>query len=176
MVIFSQFAARVGTLTIDVSLLRCNAMQAPDDEITIAEDGPEIGDHIEAQLLHSLRTTSPQTQNTSFILSARDPGGALVGGLTASISYGWLRVKTLWIAEPCRRQGTGGHLMARAEGKARSLGCHGAWLDTSNPDAMRFYAELGYTTFGQLSNAIGQPPASHRRWFMEKRLLASSPS
>ena len=61
-------------------------------------------------------------------------------------------------------------MMARAEAKARAVGCHGAWLDTSNPEAMRFYAKLGYKPFGQLGNTPGQSPAGHRRWFMQKAL------
>jgi hypothetical protein len=60
--------------------------------------------------------------------------------------------------------------MARAEQKAREVGCHNAWLDTSSPGAMCFYAKLGYTVFGQLANGSVQQPANHSRWFMRKAL------
>ncbi|MGI9499255.1 MAG: hypothetical protein ACR2P3_04410, partial [Geminicoccaceae bacterium] len=79
-------------MTIDGPLLRCNIMHGPHAEITIAEDEPEIADRIEAELLHSLRSALPQAPNTSFVLSARAPDGALVGGLSAGTSYGWLLV------------------------------------------------------------------------------------
>jgi len=145
-------------------------MARPDATVTIADDDPQLAGTIETKLLRSLRATLPQSDNQGFVLSAKSEDGNLVGGLTASASYGWLLVKTLWVAESQRGNGLGRALMAEAETKARDLGCHGAWLDTSSPDAMRFYQRLGYETFGQLSNATGQAPETHRRWFMKKAL------
>jgi len=145
-------------------------MARPDATVTIAEDDPKLAGTIEAELLRSLRATLPQSDNQGFLLSARSEDGDLAGGLTASTSYGWLLVKTVWVAESQRRNGLGRMLMDEAEKKARDLGCHGAWLDTSSPDAMRFYQRLGYETFGRLSNATGQAPETHRRWFMKKAL------
>ncbi len=145
-------------------------MPTHSDEIVIAEDDPQVGQTVETALLQSLRDALPQGRNTSFVLSARTPGGDLVGGLTAGTSYGWLLVKTLWVAETHRGQGIGRSLMEQAEKRARAVGCHGSWLDTSSPDAMRFYSKLGYTVFGLLENATGQHPADHRRWFMNKAL------
>jgi len=150
-------------------LLRCRTMQEPVDKITISEDDPSVGHTVETELLSSLRKALPQAENTSFALSATDPHGAVVGGLTASTSNGWLLVKGLWVAENHRHQGLGRSLMERAEGKARKIGCHGAWLDTSSPDAMQFYAKLGYSIFGQLDNSAGQKPTTHRRLFMKSR-------
>jgi len=140
------------------------------DNIVILEDDLEAARQIETELLKSLRATLEQSENLSFVLSARDPHGALAGGLTAFASYGWLLVKTLWVSDDFRNHGLGRSLMARAEKKAKALGCHSVWLDTSNPDAMRFYAKLGYETFGQLANSEEQHPSGHRRWFMKKQL------
>ena len=145
-------------------------MAPPHTTVTIAEDDAEVAGRIEAELLRALRETLPQSNNDAFVLSARSKAGNLVGGLTASASYGWLLVKTLWVAQAQRSKGLGRALMDKAETKARDLGCQGAWLDTSSPDAMRFYQRLGYETFGQLSNAPGQTPETHRRWFMKKAL------
>ena len=142
----------------------------PHHRITIAEDDVSISQRIHAELTTALRGALPQAGNTSFALSARDAEGTLVGGLTAATSYGWMLVKTIWVDEAFRGQGLGRDLMERAEQKARKIGCHGAWLDTSSPEAMRFYAGLGYASFGELANAAGQHPESHRRWFMKKRL------
>ena len=61
--------------------------------------------------------------------------------------------------------------MQRAEQKGIELGCRGAWLDTSNPNAMDFYLKLGYEMFGLLSNIEDQQPENHKRWFMKKSLL-----
>ncbi len=145
-------------------------MTQPDTSVTIAEDDPMLAGTIETELLRSLRAALPQSESQTFILSAKSEDGNLVGGLTASTSYGWLLVKNVWVAESQRGKGLGRALMAKAETKARDLGCHGVWLDTSSPDAMRFYQRLGYETFGQLSNATGQAPETHCRWFMKKAL------
>ncbi len=136
----------------------------------IGEADPSLADTIEAALLKSLQTTQPQSENSSFVLAARDREGTLTGGLTASTSYGWLLIKTLWIDEGQRHSGIGRNLMHRAEEKGRSLGCHAAWLDKSSPDALGSYEALGYEVFGQLENAAGEFPESHRRWFLRKSL------
>jgi GNAT superfamily N-acetyltransferase len=138
--------------------------------ISISHDDPESAERIEAELLRSLRQTASQAENTGFVLSAKSPDGLLVGGLTAGTSYGWLLVKTLWVAASLRGGGVGQSLMNQAEDRARATLCHGAWLDTSSPDAMRFYLKLGYEPFGRLSNAQGQHPEGHKRWFMKKAL------
>lgn len=138
------------------------------DRITIAEDDVSISQRIDVELTKALRGGLPQAENTSFALSARDTEGKLVGGVMASTSYGWMLVKMLWIAEAHRGRGLGRDLMEQAEERARQIGCHGAWLDTSSPEAMRFYAGLGYVPFGELANAAGQHPETHSRWFMKK--------
>lgn len=138
------------------------------DRITISEDDVSISQHIDAELTKALQGALPQAENISFALSARDAEGMLVGGVAASTSYGWMLVKLLWVGEAHRGRGVGRDLMEQAEQRGRQIGCHGAWLDTSNPDAMRFYAQLGYAPFGELANASGQHPETHRRWFMKK--------
>lgn len=145
-------------------------MPPPIDDISLSEGDASAGQNIETELLRSLREDLLQAENTSFVLSARDAEGRLIGGLVASTSYGWLLVKELWVDKAHRGRSLGRSLMARAEEKARSIGCHGAWLDTSNPDARAFYARLGYEAFGYLANAAGQHPETHRRWFMKKAL------
>ena len=140
------------------------------NKVMITEDNSGVGQTIEANLAEALRGSLPQAENVRFVLSARDASGAIVGGLSASTSYGWLWIKSLWVDTAHRHQGLGRDLMARAEDKARTIGCHGALLETSNPDAMRLYAKVGYTTFGRLANAPEQHPSTHRRWFMKKAL------
>ncbi len=140
------------------------------DEVRISDDNAGTGDQIEAELLCSLRDTLPQAGNERFVLSARIGSGRLVGGLAASTSYGWLLIKVLWVDEAFRRRSLGRTLMECAEEKAKAFGCHGTWLDTSNPAARNFYEKLGYSTFGRLANGPGQHPEGHRRWFMQKLL------
>ncbi|MEM7444813.1 MAG: GNAT family N-acetyltransferase [Pseudomonadota bacterium] len=145
-------------------------MTMTSDAVAIAEEDDGAAELIEAELLKSLRLELPQSTNTSFVLTARDSEENLVGGLTASTSYGWLLVKTLWVKPSHRGKGLGQDLMAQAEAKALAAGCHGAWLDTSSPKARQFYERQGYEPFGQLSNEPGRAPEGHRRWFMQKAL------
>ena len=140
------------------------------DGIRISEDGTDAIGEIERALTESLRSTLSQAENSSFVLTARDPEDRLIGGLTAVTSYGWMLIKMLWVTDKCRNNGVGRRLMRQAEEKARDAGCHGVWLDTSNPQAMAFYRRLGYQLFGQLENGADQHPASHCRWFLRRAL------
>ncbi|MGP1396243.1 MAG: GNAT family N-acetyltransferase [Inquilinaceae bacterium] len=137
-------------------------------EINVSDDDPDLSRLIETELLKSLRAGAPQAVNAGFVLAARDEGDVLQGGLTASTSYGWLLIKTLWVRAESRRRGVGRSLMREAEERGRALGCHGAWLDTSSADAMRFYEKLGYEPFGVLTNKDDQQPQPHSRWFMKR--------
>lgn len=138
--------------------------------LTFKSDVSDAEDYIEQQLLKSLTGSQPQAVNRSFNVVAEDNGGVMVAGLTGSTAYGWLLIKTLWVAESYRESGVGTELMHRAETIAKQEGCHGAWLDTSSESAQLFYRKLGYEPFGQLENSTGQKPASHRRWFMKKEI------
>lgn len=129
-----------------------------------------LAGEIERRLLDALSGINRQSANVPIVLAARDGAGALVGGLTGATSYGWLLVKTLWVAEGQRGSGIGSRLMQAAEDAGRAAGCHGAWLDTSNAGARAFYVRLGYADFGQLDNGPGQVPEGHVRWFMKKPL------
>ncbi|MEM6988366.1 MAG: GNAT family N-acetyltransferase [Pseudomonadota bacterium] len=147
--------------------------------MTLAEVSVSSGDEadaaqLEAQLRSSLRSTLPQSDNARVVLLARDATQQLVGGLDGSTSYGWLLVKVLWVHDAYRNRGLGRRLMAEAEARAIEHACHSAWLDTSSPDAMRFYQRLGFEAFGELSNTAGQVPPTHRRWFMKKALALPS--
>jgi GNAT superfamily N-acetyltransferase len=104
-----------------------------------------------------------------LVLSLRNPGGALQGGLLGHTHWRWLFVSHLWIAEPVRRQGYGRSLILRAEEEAISRGCGHAHLDTFDFQARGFYERLGYTVFGQLDNY----PPGHTRYFLRKTFLPS---
>ena len=126
---------------------------------------------IEVQLLKDLRQQLPQSQNTSFVFTATDSNGELIGGVTANTAYSWLLIKTLWVHADYRRNGLGRRLMQQVEAAGQNDGCHSVWLDTSNPLAKQFYDELGYSVFGELKNNTQQLPALHSRWFMKKPIM-----
>lgn len=128
------------------------------------------GDVLEQNLLADLARINTQSRNETIILELHDNAGHLIGGVTADTSYGWVLIKIIWVSEQVRGQGFGQQLMQAVENYARALGCHAAWLETSNPSAQPFYQSLGYSNFGTLENTPDQTPPEHKRWFMKKSL------
>jgi GNAT superfamily N-acetyltransferase len=97
-----------------------------------------------------------------FTLTSED--GRFAGGLSGYVSYRWLFVDLLWVADEARMQGYGTSLMLAAEAEARKHGCHHAWVDTFSFQARHFYEKLGYKVFGQLEDY----PPGHSRFFLRK--------
>jgi GNAT superfamily N-acetyltransferase len=104
-----------------------------------------------------------------FALLVRGADEALIAGLVATLSWGWLFIEALWVSDALRGQGMGRRLMGRAEAHALAEGCHAAWLDTFQ--ARDFYLALGYAPFGVLDD---YPPGQSRH-FLKKSLIAEPP-
>lgn len=98
-----------------------------------------------------------------------EDGGALVAGLSGYTAWGWLYVQWLWVSEAHRGQGLATQMLARAEAEAQGRGCHGAYIDTFNPDALRVYERAGYAVFGALPDF----PRGRTRSFLSKSLTGS---
>jgi GNAT superfamily N-acetyltransferase len=81
----------------------------------------------------------------------RDADGRTIGGASGYTMFGWLYVELFFVPETLRGQGVGRQILIRLEAAARDRGCHSAWLDTYNPDALRLYERLGYRRFGELT-------------------------
>ena len=96
----------------------------------------------------------------------RDGAGGVAGGLSGYTAWGWLYVQWLWLDGPARGQGWAGRLLTMAEAEARARGCHGAWIDTFNPVALRAYQRQGYAVFG----ALPEFPRGRTRTFLQKPL------
>lgn len=96
----------------------------------------------------------------------RDGTGAIVAGLSGYTAWGWLYVQWLWVDEGRRGKGLAGQMLERAEAEARTRGCHGSYIDTFNPDALKAYRKAGYVVFGVLEDF----PRGHCRTFLRKVL------
>ncbi|AZC27097.1 MULTISPECIES: GNAT family N-acetyltransferase [Pseudomonas] len=107
----------------------------------------------------------PKTEAIALLVRDEQTG-EILGGLSAEIFYRWLYIELLAIPEQTRGQGTGSRLLHMAEDLAREKGCVGIWLDTFDFQAPAFYAQHGFSQFGQLD---GFPPG-HQRLFLHKRL------
>jgi GNAT superfamily N-acetyltransferase len=97
----------------------------------------------------------------------RDCNGAVIGGLSGYTAWGWLFTQWLFVPDALRGQGLAGQLLARAEEEARARGCHGAWIDTFNPQALKAYQRQGYEIFGELPEF----PKGRTRVFLKKHLM-----
>lgn len=95
-----------------------------------------------------------------------DRAGTMVAGLSGYTAWGWLYIQWLWIAESQRGQGLAGRLLAAAETEATTRGCHGAWIDTFSPTALKVYQRAGYVPFG----ALPEFPKGRTRTFLQKAL------
>jgi GNAT superfamily N-acetyltransferase len=93
-------------------------------------------------------------------------GGSVIGGLWGRTGWEWLTVELIFVPESLRGQGIARRLIGLAEQEALRRGCHSAWLDTLNPDAMALYERLGYVRFGELKDF----PVGGSRYFLRKRL------
>lgn len=104
-------------------------------------------------------------------LFAYAPDEQIIGGLFGDISWGWLHVNIMWIAESYRQHGIGTSLMDRAEAEAGTMGVQQAYLETTDFQAVGFYEKRGYHVFAQLEN---QPPG-HICYYMKKTMLSQQP-
>ncbi|KRA51476.1 GNAT family N-acetyltransferase [Devosia sp. Root635] len=96
----------------------------------------------------------------------RDDAGPILGGLSGYTAWGWLYIQWLWLSEAQRGQGWSTRLLTAAEAEARHRACHGAYIDTFNPVALKVYQRAGYTPFGSLPDF----PKGRTRTFLQKVL------
>jgi GNAT superfamily N-acetyltransferase len=98
----------------------------------------------------------------------RDERRAVVAGVSGYTAWGWLYVQWLWVDERLRGQRMAGRMLDAAEQEAVARGCHGALIDTFNPQAVKAYERQGYRLFGALPDF----PVGRSRVFLQKKLLA----
>lgn len=93
-------------------------------------------------------------------------GPDVVAGLSGYTAWGWLYVQWLWVHERLRGQGIAARLLGAAEAEARRRGCHGSYIDTFSPVALKVYRRCGYEPFGVLEDF----PTGRTRTFLSKPL------
>lgn len=106
-----------------------------------------------------------QVQDLAVVIRG-DSDGSVIGGLWGRTGWEWLTVELIFVPESLRGQGIASRLIAMAEKEALRRGCHSAWLDTLNPDALSLYERLGYARFGELADF----PSGRSRYFLQKKL------
>lgn len=99
----------------------------------------------------------------------RDENATILAGISGYTAWGWLYVQWLWVDESLRGCNMAGRMLAAAEQEAARRGCHGAYIDTFNPVALKVYQRQGYEPFGVLANF----PPGRTRTFLQKRLAGA---
>lgn len=89
-----------------------------------------------------LKEIHDTTQRFAFII--RDESGEVLGGVDASIWFGCLHIKHLWVDESIRGSGYGAKLMLSAENFATEKGCTFTTANTMIMEVVSFYTKLGY--------------------------------
>ncbi len=96
----------------------------------------------------------------------RDDKGTIVAGISGYTAWGWLYVQWLWVHESLRGRHIAGQMLDAAEQEAAARGCHGAYIDTFSPVALKAYMRRGYKPFGAMEDF----PKGRTRTFLQKRL------
>ena len=91
----------------------------------------------------------PEAKPLSIIADAE---GVLVGGLLGGSHWRWLYIRQLWVTPAWRGRGLGGTLLASAEAHARAENCVGMYIDTFDPENVRFYERKGFTACGRIDD------------------------
>lgn len=136
-------------------------------EITEAPD-PAGLEYISRRLSEFNDADVGPSEMAPLAVFVREEDGGIVAGISGYTAWGWLYVQKLWVSEDLRWQGMAGKMLEAAEREAARRGCHGAFIDTFNPDAARAYRRRGYEEFGALEDF----PVGRRRLFLQKTLAS----
>ena len=138
-----------------------------DLSISVVDDpAPEDLERIGRELTAFNEADVGPAERRLLAVLVRDGSGDLVAGISGYTAWGWLYVQWLWVSTERRGQGLAGLMLTEAEVEARSRGCHGAYIDTFNPRALRVYNKAGYAVFGALADF----PPGRTRHFLSKTL------
>ncbi len=135
--------------------------------VLAAEPSPELRELVRTgirQFNGALFPEAPPGRDLAIAIVGADERP--LGGLLGRTAGGWLAIELIFVPEALRGQGLATRLIGLAEEEALRRGCHAAWLDTLNGDALRLYESLGYRRFGELQDY----PRGNSRVFLQKAL------
>jgi len=116
---------------------------------------------------HALDLAALRQANVLFAV-ARDGAGRAVGCGAVVLGSAHGELKRMFVSPACRGQGLARRLLAALEAAALARGCSQLKLETGpfQPEALAFYAALGYTRRGPFGSYRDDPLSV----FMQKRL------
>ncbi|GAB5468866.1 MAG: hypothetical protein Kilf2KO_18960 [Rhodospirillales bacterium] len=105
-----------------------------------------------------------------LVFDAEDESGAMAGGLSGFVKWGWLYVALLWVREDQRGKGIGAALLNAAESEALRLGAGWSWLNSMTLEAPTYYLRHGYEIFASMDD---YPPGESVK-LLRKRLQSQT--
>jgi ribosomal protein S18 acetylase RimI-like enzyme len=129
-------------------------------------DQSREADWIEAELGAHVASEFAPKDARALVISARAPHGTLVGGLVGLTHWRWTYIRQLWVAKACRGRGIGTRLIGAAIDESVIRGCHGLYVDTFSPQAVRFYRSNSFHIVGSIADF----PPGHERVFLARPL------
>lgn len=120
-----------------------------------------VASEIEESLLAELRQRFDQGHNTPITLTIKADDEKFIAGLGGSTAYGWLLIKTLWVAPKWRGQGFGRALVMDAMKRAAALQCHGVWLVRTDEAIYSIHHWLSWLCNLSHCNSVGRQRYYH---------------
>jgi GNAT superfamily N-acetyltransferase len=111
------------------------------------------------------RETAGPLRYARAVLSVRDGGGRVLGGLILQSYWKESYVELLWLSAKARRLGYGRRLIGEAERRARRRGSLLLHLNTYSFQAPGFYEKLGFKRFGGMA---GSPRGASRHFYVKR--------
>lgn len=102
-----------------------------------------------------------------LLITTTNDNNEIIAGLISRTWWNSLEIQYLWVNKNHRKTGIGTKLMMQAEQEAINRGCHQAYVDTFDFQAIDFYKRMGYGEYGHLDGYAH----NHSRYYMSKRLI-----
>ncbi|GAA0420202.1 hypothetical protein GCM10010357_46930 [Streptomyces luteireticuli] len=121
----------------------------PGPALTVGDADPVLLDRLTEELIAHNSAATGASDRGALTVKAVDPGGQLIGGLTARTWGGLCTVDLLWVRKDSRKDGWGGRILRAAEAEALRRGCDRAAVSSFTFQAPGFYRRHGYVETGR---------------------------
>jgi ribosomal protein S18 acetylase RimI-like enzyme len=128
----------------------------------------EETEHVRMKLIEYNSKHAPNGIYEEINLCLKDEQDNIIAGLNSAISWNWMEIDILWVADEFRGQGKGKLLLNEAENLARSKACTFIKLNTFSFQAPEFYKKYGYKEIAIIENA----PLGSKHYYYLKNLIS----
>ena len=132
--------------------------------VAVEADDADVAAQLNESLVADNRAKVAGWGGETFLITARDREGKLLGGARGVPNLGACEVRWLWV-DPVARGGTGRRIITHLEDEAVRRGYALVFLDTYDFQARGFYEALGYRIFAEL-----EYPTGLRRYWLKKTI------